>query len=348
MISSNSKSGFSLVELMIAMVISLILTLGLFTMFRMSSTNVTTTAHFNELQENGRIALTLMERDISQAGFMGYVTTGDISYRVFGSDGEPLAADNNVESDCIGEGLNNGSLPDVGPYRTIWGTTVAARAMMNCFTDGNGPDLNTDVLQIKRAIGRQVNGVLDFANQNRHFFSTNGAEAVFYRGGNGNLGRPADLDNSYRDWDFAHHVYYIRSDNGVPSLRRRVLVNNNMDARGSQHHLVEGIENMRFLYGVDTAGGIEPEAFVPATSVPNAVWDNEPKLDVSDSQQKVVAIKVFLLVRTVEEDPSYKNDIRYNFGDLKGDDNALGPFNDGFRRKVLSTTIALDNVSVID
>ena len=57
--------GLSLVELMVAMVISLFLTAGLFAMFSMSSSNVSTTSHFNQLQENGRIALAIMERDLS-------------------------------------------------------------------------------------------------------------------------------------------------------------------------------------------------------------------------------------------------------------------------------------------
>ncbi|MBB1438825.1 prepilin-type N-terminal cleavage/methylation domain-containing protein, partial [Shewanella sp. SG41-4] len=42
-IRRRSQSGMSLVELMVAMVISLFLSAGIFTMFSMSSTNVTTT-----------------------------------------------------------------------------------------------------------------------------------------------------------------------------------------------------------------------------------------------------------------------------------------------------------------
>ncbi|RYV02718.1 pilus assembly protein PilW [Shewanella sp. OPT22] len=336
-ITGRKYKGFSLIELMIAMVVGLVLTLGLFTMFRMSSTNVTTTSHFNELQENGRIALTLMERDISQAGFMGDVTSGDMSFRL--ADGTiPIA------SDCRGMGADNGSYPLSSSFRLIWGYRVGnAPQGMTCFTQNNGPDDNTDVLQIKRVVGRQVNAVLDFNDENNHFVSTNGALAIFYRGNPVN-GRPAELDNSYRDWDYAHHVYYIRSDDGVPSLRRRVLVNNNMDAvGGSQHHLVVGIEDMRFLYGVDTQGTNEPEAFLAAPDVPLSVWDRMEKPLAADGVQKIVAIKVFLLVRSVEEDRSYLNDISYRLGDLN-----LAPFNDGFRRKVLSSTIALDNFTVID
>jgi type IV pilus assembly protein PilW len=57
----TEQQGMSLVELMVAMLISLFLTAGLFTMFSMSSSNVTTTSQFNQLQENGRIALAIMD-----------------------------------------------------------------------------------------------------------------------------------------------------------------------------------------------------------------------------------------------------------------------------------------------
>lgn len=76
-LSKTMERGMSLVELMVAMVIGLFLTAGVFTMFSMSSSNVTTTSQFNQLQENGRIALAIMERDISQLGFMGDLTGTD-------------------------------------------------------------------------------------------------------------------------------------------------------------------------------------------------------------------------------------------------------------------------------
>ncbi|WP_252345906.1 PilW family protein, partial [Shewanella indica] len=76
-VTNSKQSGFSLVELMVAMVISLFLTLGLFAMFSMSATNVTTTGQFNQLQENGRIALAIMVPDLSQVGFFGDMTGTD-------------------------------------------------------------------------------------------------------------------------------------------------------------------------------------------------------------------------------------------------------------------------------
>ena len=326
--------GFSLVELMVAMVISLFLTLGLFSMFRMSSTNVNTTSHFNELQENGRIALSLMERDISQAGFLGDVTSGKMRFRVFND------ASNVIATDCVGAGEDNASYPTGASFRMVWGyESAVSPESFDCL---NNVDDNTDVLQIKRVRGQDPNAALAFNNTNRHFVSTTGGEAFFFRGNA--AGVPAEVANGYRHWEYAHHIYYIRTQNGIPNLRRRVLVNGNMDSStGSEQQLVEGIENIRILYGIDTQGDSSAEAFVNAANVPENVWDHAPKLDCPNNTQKIVALRLFLLVRSIEADRSFTNDSSYVLGDKN-----LAVFNDNFRRKVVSTTIALDNFSRID
>lgn len=93
---TNNQRGLSLVELMVAMVIGLFLTAGVFTMFSMSSSNVTTTSQFNQLQENGRIALAILERDLTQLAFMGDMTGTDF---ILGINTTLEAA---VAKDCIG------------------------------------------------------------------------------------------------------------------------------------------------------------------------------------------------------------------------------------------------------
>lgn len=141
--------GMSLVELMVAMVIGLFLTAGVFTMFNMSSSNVTTTSQFNQLQENGRIALSIMERDITQLGFMGDMTGTDF---ILGSN---TTVDAEIsKKDCIGAGLNNATLPNNQPahFRLLWGDTSTkdGATSLACLS---GVKSDTDVLQLKRLIG---------------------------------------------------------------------------------------------------------------------------------------------------------------------------------------------------
>lgn len=311
------QQGMSLVELMVAMLISLFLTAGLFTMFSMSSSNVTTTSQFNQLQENGRIALAIMERDLSQLGFMGDVT------RLGASSGNTTISATAVNADCIGGGPNNASFPNVQPshFRLLWGYEQGAGAgFLECITPKN----KTDVIQIKRLIGPPVTVL----NATRYYAATNQGEIIFF---NGSAAAPV-LANS-RLWEYQHHVYFIRDDGDIPVLRRRTLsINNGMN---NEEQLVEGIENMRILYGFDNNGDGTADSYMPAQNMTSPMWEY---VDTSDTHQRLVALRIFLLVRSSEEDRSYKNDTTYKLGDK-----TIDPLNDNYRRKVVSSTIILEN-----
>jgi type IV pilus assembly protein PilW len=315
----KNQLGMSLVELMVAMLISLFLTAGLFTMFNMSSSNVTTTSQFNQLQENGRIALAIMERDLSQLGFMGDITGTDF---VIGSNTTITATA--VTADCVGAGLNNASFPNAQPshFRRLWGYEQGVGAgSLACIT----PKSNTDVIQIKRLVG-PPDTVL---TATRYYAASASNEIVFF---NGSAAAPG-LANS-RLWEYQHHVYFIRDDGATPVLRRRTLsISNGMN---NEEQLVEGIENMRILYGFDSNGDGTANSYMPAQNVTTSMWENV-------LFQRLVALRVFLLVRSSEEDRSYTNDNTYKLGDK-----TIGPLDDNYRRKVVTTTIILENPILIN
>jgi len=304
------QQGMSLVELMVAMLISLFLTAGLFTMFSMSSSNVTTTSQFNQLQENGRIALAILERDLSQLGFMGD-TTGMITAAL------TKVSSTAVTNDCVGAGLNNASFPNTQPaeFRYLWGyeQDVSPQSLA-CIS----PKSKTDVIQIKRLIGPPATAFIT----TRYYVASTTQNIEYF---DGSAAAPG-LANS-RNWEYQHHVYFIRDDGDIPVLRRRTLsINNGMN---NEEQLVEGIENMRILYGVDSNADGTADSYMPVENVTSLTWDNE---------KRIVALRVFLLVRSSEKDRSYINDTTYQLGDKK-----IGPLNDNYRRKVVSTTIVLEN-----
>lgn len=316
------QSGMSLVELMVAMVIGLFLTAGVFTMFSMSSSNVTTTSQFNQLQENGRIALAIMERDLSQLGFMGDLTGTD--FIVGTNTNVEIAA---LTSDCVGAGLNNATLPDDKPahFRRLWGyENTATSEYLSCLDYGD-VKANTDVLQLKRFLGPSVLK----GDSNAIFAASNSSQVAFFVGAS----PTATIENS-RIWEYQHHVYFIADDaSGIPILRRKTLTSTGMS---NDEQLVEGIENIRFLYGFDNDGDSTPDSFMPASNVTELMWDNE-------GFQRLVAIKAFVLVRSINQDRSYTNDTQYQLGDKA----IIIPANDHYRRKIMSTTIVLENPVLI-
>ncbi|QYJ76286.1 PilW family protein [Shewanella sp. FJAT-52076] len=316
----RSQSGMSLVELMVALVISLFLSAGIFTMFSMSASNVTTTSQFNQLQENGRIALAIMERDLSQLAFMGDMTGTDF---IVGSNTTISSAA--VPNDCVGGGVNNATLPNgtTSHFRRIWGYEAGVSG--DVFACLSGVKEETDVLQIKRLVGPNT---LTPNVASNHYVATTSSEAIFFTGN-----QPTPTLTNSRFWEYQHHIYYVKDDGTVPVLRRRTLtVANGMN---NEEQLVEGIENLRVLYGVDDDGDDIPNRYVPVGSVDTVMWDNQ-------SFQRIVALKLFLLVRAVEKDSSYKNETQYQLGDK-----TIEAPQDNYRRKVMSTTVMLENPVLI-
>ncbi|GIU08986.1 MULTISPECIES: PilW family protein [unclassified Shewanella] len=318
---SHTQLGFSLVELMVAMIVSLFLTLGVFSMFAMSSKNVTTTSQFNQLQENGRIALALIERDVSQLGFMGDMTGTNFVLGVNTTINAPAIA---AANDCIGAGANNASFPNnqAAHFRRIWGYEHSVGGGgMTCLSDVSA---DTDVLQVKRLIGPSIAPTA--LNSNRYYMATTSSQAVIFAGEQA----VPPLTNS-RIWELQHHVYFIQTDNDVPVLMRRVLGKGGMKSGSSYEHLVEGIENIRVMYGFDSNGDKSANSFMPAANTTSLMWDNT-------GLQRLVALRIYVLVRSLEEDNSYTNNTTYMLGDKQ-----IVANGDGFRRKVVMTTVVLEN-----
>ncbi len=324
-----SQKGMSLVELMIVMIISLFLTLGVFTMFSMSSSNVITTSQFSQLQENGRIALAIIERDVAQLGFFGDITGTELIVDTNTTIDDALA----VANDCIGPGLNNASLPNNEPahFRRLWGYESGVSSDSLACLNSSNVLTGTDVIQIKRFIGPSVGAgdgsIVNVGDGTSYFVSATSGQAIFFNG----LNPSSNIINS-RVWEYQHHVYFIDEENNIPILSRKTLTDSGMD---NDEQLVEGIENIRFLYGFDNDGDSTPDRFIPESGVTSLMWDNE-------LFQRLVAIKIYILVRSVEEDSSYTNETTYSLGDKQ-----IAAPNDNFRRKVMSSTVVLENPVLI-
>ena len=65
------QRGFSIVELMVAVTLSMILMAGVLSIFASSKVTYLSNEKVARLQENGRMALDLIVRDIRASGYMG-------------------------------------------------------------------------------------------------------------------------------------------------------------------------------------------------------------------------------------------------------------------------------------
>lgn len=72
---ARTQSGLSLIELMIAMLLGIVLTAGMATVFSGSKRSATLNTTFTELQESARFSMDSMVRDVRLAGFQGCTPT---------------------------------------------------------------------------------------------------------------------------------------------------------------------------------------------------------------------------------------------------------------------------------
>src|SRR5690554_99988 len=131
------QAGLSLVELMIALLLSTLITLGILTMYLDSTETSRVSRAMARVQESGRIALDLMAKDLRMMGFQGCAFPMQ--------DFEPDFRASTLDRDFFGTGLRGVRVDGDG-----WADLVddfAVDAMSDDAVTGS------DVLQIRRANG---------------------------------------------------------------------------------------------------------------------------------------------------------------------------------------------------
>src|SRR3954463_5560632 len=94
------QAGMSMVELMVAMVIALIGTIVMFQVFEVSEGIKRTTTGGGDSQQNGVVALYVMENDLRQAG-MGFSDTAFAGCNVLAYDAPPSGTPRNFNMTLV-------------------------------------------------------------------------------------------------------------------------------------------------------------------------------------------------------------------------------------------------------
>jgi type IV pilus assembly protein PilW len=327
MIMVKAQRGFSLIEIFISLAVGLMLLLGILSVFVGMKTTTVETTSYGELQENGRYAISLLSDDLLRQSFWGDLS-GNLD--VSGLVSSPLPS--TVSGDCIGEGVNNASFPAaIGHFRTLWGKTVNNVNLMGCITNAK---IDSDVLQLKRAVS-STTALANISSDNYYIISNPNTAAIFAGGA------AIPTLNLGQIWEYQQHIYYVREDNQGTN-KVPVLVQGRLQNKASVMNLdmvVEGIEYIRFMYGVDTTNNGIVNAFISADKMTTAYWDNE-------SNVRILAVKIFVLARNILPDRDYENLNTYQLGDLPInfiDGEGKG---DNYRRLLFSSTITLYNARV--
>ena len=319
----KSQYGFSLLEVFIALTIGLVIFSGVLAVFVSVKTTTTETSSYGELQENGRFAINVLTDDLLRQDFWGDFIGSNLA--------GTIPAPNAPQGECIGGGINNGTFPmGEGQFRTLWGETVGSASIMNgCRTDAN---LQSDILQLKRVISSPLALVTgDIAPAGNFYFMSNmDAGEIFAAGVVPNI-------TNARVWQYQHHIYYVRDEeqgsNTVPVLMQGQLSNTLSFAP-----IIDGIEMIRFEYGIDT--DMDPtddgygivDAYIPTSQMTDALWDN--------TLTRIISVKIYVLARSIRADNTYENNNIYNLAGFNYQ------VNDNFRRLLFSSTVTLFNATI--
>ena len=316
------QQGFTLVELMIAMLLGLLLTGALLTMLAQARKSFTQDEVFASMQDESRFAIQEFTRDISMAGYIGDILVPEVitfDASLIGSMGD----------DCEDSGGETFAyrLTDSGTGidTTLMGldNILAADAVeqFGCLLVGELVE-GTDIIAVKHLAG----AVTETANLDA------GDVVVRYNGTVGSLFvHPivSAFPAPYEDRIYAPAIYFIRNytdspGDDLPSLCRKVLVGG-AKTNMTTECIAAGIENLQVEYGIDSDGD---------GSVDGYISDPTPA-----ETETTISVRVYMLARTTDVDRGYTNDKTYMLSNAVN----FEP-DDSYRRRVYTTTVSVPNV----
>ena len=340
--------GLTLIEAMVAITISLILLSGAITLFINNKVAYETNDNLSRLQENARFAIDFIIEDLRMAGYFGCRNSMDSV-----NNSIVAAAGDGTLEDTLNplEGFDDSSLawsPSGNTDTTavnILANTDAITVRRLSGTNVVVTDASPGQLTVEDSTGLAVNDLVGVSD-------CGGADLFQITGLAGNVISHGALAREYiSNGDANDSVnpivstfvgvrYYIGTDdNGDPALFREVL---GPGIAPLQQQLIDGVESMHIIYGVDTDNDNVPDTYVPA---------GDDALDSNTEWGDVIAVRLSLLMRTTRPygDPQDVGDINYQLTDdtfVVPDDVINVPDDDTarrYKRRVFNTTVLLRN-----
>ena len=333
-----------MIEIMVALVIGSFLMLGAMGLFMSNKRIYTEQDTMGRLQENARFAINLLIADLRMAGYLGCsddVNTVTNTLTGAGTVTNLFNFDNPIEgSENAGGWLPSASTDPVGTSDAITvryiDPVIADVTISSDMTDGAAgtviPVSCTTSCATHLTAG-EVLAISDCASTDIFAASAINTSSI----GHASAALSKGYTTSSQISRYVTNRYYVAAGTNGPSLFRRTYAQDKSDFDGDSNktefllqnqELIEGVEDMQILYGVDNNADSIANSYVNASGVAAAGgWGN------------VVSVKIALLIRTVSEEQT--NEIDTATYDLLG--TVINPTDDRRRRRVYSTTDEIRN-----
>jgi type IV pilus assembly protein PilW len=319
------QAGFSVVEVMIAMLLSMALAGAIISVFVNNSYSFKQDENIGRMQDDARFALREIAFDISMAGhYADLHVPSSVSYDgdlAIGTDCGPVG-----EANWMYRATEAGTGNSLSIMAIDNASNAAVTAAHSCFISGELRD-GTDVVAIKRVAGAEATTL----SANGAYLRTNGTVGVLFSGV-APTAPPLVVAAPSADWAFRPSIYYIRQfantpGDNIPTLCRKAL--SGAGPGMTTECLATGIENLQIEYGIDTSQDGHPNVYL-----------TNPTLA---QMQDVVAARIFLIARTTDNDTRYVNTKTYSISNAPD----LVP-GDSFHRRVFSTSVSIQNIRAMN
>ena len=295
--SQRYAHGFGLVEILIAMLLGLMLTIGMTNVFLSSKQAYRTQGALSVVQENGRYAMEVLSRNIRMAGYQGCSSLDIIVPNVIAQNVPGTGSFTSADA-VRGYAVSGGSFISTsgGSASTAYGNPGATSDDPVGVIDG------TDLITVTRAddCGAYLVGNMDTDNANVQVSADNtcafeqndlvlisdcgtsdlfqitnnpggtGIMTLAHANGSNTTNR---LSKAYgvdaQIFKFVHSDFYLKQNAfGERALYRRDWV------KGAyvESELVEGVFNLQALYGEDTTADFSTDQYVQESAAAN--WAN--------------------------------------------------------------------------
>jgi type IV pilus assembly protein PilW len=337
--------GFSLLELMVALTIGLLLLSGLLTIFNSAKQTYQWNTQLARLQENGRLAMELLTREIRHTGYWGctgqstpnnlLVTPNSLSWLTI----DRLHGYDHLHPESLPSALNGLALPG-NDVLILSGMDVTQQTLANhdaCtaqFTLAQAHDLQADELVALSDCQQTVLVQITQANgSNRTLNHAASGGSIGNR--SACLGGDCSGNCASAWYQFAPGTplaplrsiaFFIgNAASGEPALFWQLLYRG---TNPSRTELVEGVENMQILYGLDSDGDRVANQYLRADQVETANgWNN------------IVSVRIALLLRSADPMRSQIDNKSYTLADTRvAPDTPLANHPADTRQRLLATS----------
>jgi type IV pilus assembly protein PilW len=314
--------GMTLVELLVAMTISLGMVAALVTLLVNNSRSTAELNRTSRQTENGRYAMELLSHDLKLAGYYGELATADVTFTTV----DPCAAT------IAGLGFAPAAVPATAPVAIQGFAGSVADPAPGCALNHRPGTAAIVVRHLSTEFAAAVTAGNGYLQTSRCATDPVVVPFVFSDVAANFTLRDRACAGAMQVRRYITRVYYVADcdlcgKDTIPTLKRAEFVDGAIVITA----LAEGVEELQFEYGFDVDGDGGPDQF--RTNLDGVV------ASALNDWSNVMAVRITLLSRTTEESAGYLDAKTYGLG-LAGN---RGPFNDRYKRRALSQLVRLNN-----